>query len=96
MLKAHSGDPERIDRIGRHSIYLEHPRLTIGLSPQPDVVRGLASKPELSSRGLLARFLYLLPPSPLGSRSLESHPIPDEVSQAYNDGLRSHAGLEGI
>lgn len=89
VLKAHSGDPERVDRIGRPSVYLKYPRLSIGLSPQPSVVRGLASKPEFSGRGLLARFLYLLPPSPLGFRKLEDHPIPDAVKNAYHAGLRS-------
>ncbi len=69
VLKAHSGDPERVDRGSRPPVDLLSPSLTIGLSPQPDVLRGLASMPGFRGRGLLARFLYLLPPSPLGYRT---------------------------
>lgn len=89
VLKAWSGDPDRVDRTGREPVYLARPLLTIGLSPQPDVLRGLASRPGFRGRGLLGRFLYLLPPSPLGFRTLESRPVPDSVEAAYAAGLRA-------
>ena len=89
MLKAHSGDAERVDRGSRPPVFLKSPRLSIGLSPQPDVLRGLAAKPGFRGRGLLARFLYLLPPSPLGYRSLQSNPVPEGVRDAYAAGLRA-------
>lgn len=87
FLQAHSGDPVRVDRGSRPPVVLEHPALTIGLSPQPDVLRGLADKPGFRGRGLLARFLITLPPSPLGQRKLEARPVPDAVAQAYAEGL---------
>lgn len=89
VLKAHSGDPERVDRGSRPAVYLRSPRLSIGLSPQPDVLRGLAAKPGFRGRGLLGRFLYLLPPSPLGFRALQSDPVPGRVRDAYTAGLRA-------
>ncbi|MCG8124820.1 MAG: YfjI family protein, partial [Candidatus Thiodiazotropha taylori] len=89
VLKAHSGDAERVDRKSRPSVFLKSPRLSIGLSPQPDVLRGLATKPGFRGRGLLGRFLYLLPVSPLGFRLLESNPVPDAVLDAYWAGLRA-------
>lgn len=89
VLKAHSGDSERVDRGSRPPLFLYSPRLSIGLSPQPDVSRGLATKPEFRGRGLLGRFLYLLPPSPLGYRTLESEPIPDSIRNAYIAGIRA-------
>ncbi|MCG7867616.1 MAG: DUF3987 domain-containing protein [Candidatus Thiodiazotropha taylori] len=89
VLKAHSGDAERVDRGSRPSVFLKSPRLSIGLSPQPDVLRGLAAKPGFRGRGLLGRFLYLLPVSPLGFRLLESNPVPDAVLDAYSAGLRA-------
>jgi hypothetical protein len=89
VLKSHSGDAERVDRGSRPPVFLKSPRLSIGLSPQPDVLRGLAAKPGFRGRGLLGRFLYLLPPSPLGFRPLESHPVPDGVRDAYAAGLRT-------
>jgi hypothetical protein len=89
VLKAHSGDPERVDRGSRPPVFLRCPRLSIGLSPQPDVLRGLASKPGFRGRGLLGRFLYLVPASPLGYRTLETTPVPDNVRHAYVAGLRA-------
>ncbi|MCG7926289.1 MAG: DUF3987 domain-containing protein [Candidatus Thiodiazotropha taylori] len=89
VLKAHSGDAERVDRGSRPPVFLKGPRLSIGLSPQPDVLRGLAAKPGFRGRGLLGRFLYLLPPSPLGYRPLQSNPVPEGVCDAYAAGLRA-------
>ena len=87
MLKAWSGDAERVDRGSRPPVYLGNPLLTIGLSPQPEVLRGLAAKPGFRGRGLIARFLYLLPPSPLGYRTLDAAPMSDAVSAAYSSGV---------
>ena len=89
VLKAHSGDSERVDRGSRPPVFLRHLLLTIGLSPQPSVLQGLASKPGFRGRGLLGRFLYLLPPSPLGSRNLEGPPVPERVAINYEAGIRS-------
>jgi hypothetical protein len=89
VLKSHSGDPERVDRGSRPPVYLLSPRMSIGLSPQPEVLRGLASKPGFRGRGLLARFLYLLPPSPLGFRTLNAAPVPERVRDAYGSGIRA-------
>ena len=89
ILKAHSGDAERVDRGGRAPVILDNPCLTIGLCPQPEVLRGLATRPGFRGRGLLARFLYLLPPSPLGFRSFASTPVPEAVRAAYETGLRA-------
>ncbi len=89
VLKAHSGDSDRVDRGSRPSVFLRHPLLTIGLSPQPEVLRGLATKPGFRGRGLLGRFLFLLPPSPLGYRTLHTAPLPEAVSAAYTAGMRA-------
>jgi hypothetical protein len=45
MLKSHSGDPERVERATRPPVDLHQPLLTIGISPQPSVLEGLAAKP---------------------------------------------------
>ena len=93
VLKAWSGDPERVDRGGRPPVYLLSPRLTIGLSPQPEALRGLANQPGFRGRGLLGRFLYLLPPSPLGFRDLGEERagacLPEGVARAYRQGIRA-------
>jgi hypothetical protein len=89
VLKAHSGDADRVDRGSRPPIFLRHPLLTVGLSPQPDVLRGLARKPGFRGRGLLARFCYLMPRSNLGYRSHDAAPIPPALRQSYGETIRA-------
>ncbi|MEW8441911.1 MAG: YfjI family protein [Candidatus Thiodiazotropha taylori] len=89
MLKTHSGDAERVDRGSRPPVYLRNPLLSIGLSPQPDVLKGLAIVPGFRGRGLLGRFLYLLPRSLLGFRTLQSNPIPEGIRENYAAGIRA-------
>jgi hypothetical protein len=87
VLKAWSGDAERVDRGSRPPVFLREPLLSIGLSPQPDLLRGLAALPGFRGRGLLGRFLFLLPPSPLGFRTLDAHPMSDTTEAAYTAGV---------
>ncbi|MBT4428907.1 MAG: DUF3987 domain-containing protein, partial [Nitrospinaceae bacterium] len=87
FLQAHAGAPVRVDRGSRPPVHLQNPALTVALSPQTDVIRGLAQKSGFRGRGLLARFHYALPPSPLGYRKLESKPIPQSVREAYSRGI---------
>ncbi len=89
MLKAHAGDTERVDRIGRPSVHLSEPLLTVAMSPQPELLRGLMAKPGFRGRGLLGRFLYFLPRSPLGYRTHETDPMPEAVIAAYGDRVRA-------
>ena len=44
-LKGHAGDLLKVDRRGRPPEYVERPCLTIGLTVQPEVLQGLASRP---------------------------------------------------
>ena len=62
-LKSHAGDLLKVDRRGGPPEYVERPCLTIGLTVQPEVLQGLADRPGFRGRGLLARFLYSLPPA---------------------------------
>ena len=93
FLQAHSGAPYRVDRGSRPSVFMERPVLTLGLSPQPSVLKGLASQPEFRGRGLLARLLIALPPSRLGRRTLESRPVPEAIRSAYGAGIHSLLAL---
>jgi hypothetical protein len=85
FLQAHAGAPVRVDRGSRPPVVMYRPALTIGLSPQPGVLRGLTAKAGFRDRGLLARFLYTLPTSRLGYRSLKTAPVPDAVREAYHN-----------
>jgi len=94
LLQSHSGSLVRVDRGSRPSVFMNSPALTIGLSPQPDVLRGLVEKPGFRGRGLLARFFYLLPRSPLGHRTLKSTPIPPSVETQYHKGVSALLEIE--
>ncbi len=83
FLQGHAGSPVRVNRGSRLPLYLYKPALSIGLSPQPDVLKGLTSNPSFRGRGLLARFLYGFPPSNLGYRLLNTPPISSESQTSY-------------
>lgn len=70
FLQAHAGSAVRVNRGSRPPVFMQAPALTLGLSPQPDLLRGLTENKGFRGRGLLARFLYVLPKSNLGHRSL--------------------------
>jgi hypothetical protein len=89
MLKAHSGDAERVERGSRPPVDLLNPLLTIGISPQPSVLEGLAAKQGFKGRGLLGRFLYLVPESRLGYRTLDTQPMQEATRTAYAGGIRA-------
>jgi replicative DNA helicase len=82
-LKGHAGDLLKVDRRGRPPEYVERPCLTIGLAVQPEVLRGLASRPGFGGRGLLARFLYSLPQSLVGRRQAGAPSVPQAVVDRY-------------
>lgn len=83
-LKGHAGDMLKIDRKGRPPEYVPRPALTVSLMIQPSVLDTIAANREFRGRGLLARFLYALPVSKVGHRTIAPPPVPAEVSQAYD------------
>ncbi len=83
LLKGHAGDDLRVDRVNRAPLHIQSPTLTMCICAQPEVLQGLTSKPTFAGRGLLARFLYVLPTSLMGSRDVSPPPVPREVTAAY-------------
>jgi replicative DNA helicase len=90
-LKGHAGDLLKVDRRGRPPEYVERPCLTIGLTVQPEVLQGLASRPGFRGRGLLARFLYSLPQSLVGHRQPGASPVPEPIADRYTLELQALA-----
>ncbi|MBK8166587.1 MAG: DUF3987 domain-containing protein [bacterium] len=88
-LKGHSGGQITTDRIGREGGSIQEPAVTIGLAIQPDVISSLRDKKGFRGRGLLARFLWAIPESIVGSRAPDAPPVPMEVSQAYEEAVTS-------
>ena len=94
FLQTHAGSPVRVHRGSRPDVVMDRPALTIALSPQPSVLQGLANQPGFRGRGLLARFLYALPVSRLGYRTLTSQPIPSSVKDLYQDTITTLLKIE--
>jgi len=95
FLKSHCAEPYRVDRMGRDSIALTSPRLTLTLTPQPEILEALTSKTGFRGRGVVGRILYLLPATMLGNRDMEARPIPDQTARTYADGIRRLLDLRG-
>lgn len=84
VLKSWSGEAIRIDRRHADPILLDNPTLTLILSAQPDVLRAAALTPSFRGRGLLGRLLFFIPQSRVGSRTIETTPIPEGVKNQYS------------
>jgi len=87
ILKGWCGEPTQVDRKGRDAIFLKSPLLTLVISPQPEIVQGLATRPGFRGRGLVGRFLYILPQSRLGGREIETIPVPATLLYSWRDTL---------
>lgn len=83
-LKGHSGDSIKVDRKGRPPEYIRRPALTLGLMVQPSVLTEIARNPSFRGRGLLARILYAVPVSKVGSRKIAADPVRPEIEAAYD------------
>ena len=89
ILKGYSGDPIRVDRIGRSSENIMDPALTMFLMVQPNVLSGLMQNRTFRGRGLTARFLYSMPASFVGRRRYRTEPISNEVYKRYEERIRN-------
>lgn len=81
--KSYSNDAISIERKGQERITIERPSLTMLLTVQPEVISSIMGNQVFRGRGLLARFLYSMPASPVGERLYETPPVNDEICKAY-------------
>lgn len=92
-LKGHAGDDLRINRRGR-SEYVQRPALTIGITVQPEVMRGLAKNEAFRGKGLLGRWLYSWPLSLIGRREVDPDGVPADVATVYARNIHKLAELQ--
>jgi putative DNA primase/helicase len=98
FLQAHAGSSIRVNRQGR-DIDIPRPALTFGLAVQPDVIGELATgnKTRFRGNGTLARFLFCLPTSTIGSRDMKNRStIPESVKAGYTAGVMSLLEIEPV
>jgi Protein of unknown function (DUF3987) len=83
LLQSHAGSAVRVDRGSRPPLFMERAILTMGLTVQPHVVKNICSNKTFRGRGLLGRFLFAMPPSNIGSRTLEEKPMSQECAECF-------------
>ncbi len=88
FLKGHAGDNWSCHRIGRDSVSMASPALTLSLAIQPSVIRELGSNKHFKGRGLLARFLYIFCQSQAGYRERQTKAVPERLSREYGDHIK--------
>ena len=82
--KGYSGSRIITDRIGRETVTIEHPALSINAMIQPGLLAKYMGNEVFRTSGLMARFLYSFPPSMLEYQQPDSPPI----DRALRDGYR--------
>jgi replicative DNA helicase len=89
FLSGWCGDNITINRKGNAGpIKLDGPALSVGLTTQPEMISQLSEKKNFRGSGLLARFLYAVPNSLLGSRELDSPPVPQEIRSEWETSIQ--------
>jgi len=83
ICQAHDGESIRVDRVGRPAEYVPHPTLTLALAVQPDLLRTIAARREMLGRGVVARMLFSIPRSLVGSRRWDARGMRPELAQAW-------------
>lgn len=88
-LKGHAGTSVRVDRAGR-TAHLDKPALSMALAIQPGILKDTGRIKGFRDSGLLARFLYAVPRSNVGTRDVRArNPIPAAVAAKWNDGIKA-------
>lgn len=98
FLQGHAGAPVRVDRQGR-TVTLNKPALSFGLAVQPDIISDLAQgeKKRFRGNGTLARFLYCIPKSTVGSRDLTRRAVIHEsVKFEYQTGVMALLNIDPV
>lgn len=87
-LKSYNGETLRVDRKSRPAEIVYSPALTLGLTVQPEVIRGLGDKRAMRGLGLLGRLIYAMPESTVGRRKINPLPVPASVNTTYHERVR--------
>ena len=89
LLKGHAGDMIRVDRMGRDSEIIYNPALTLGLTFQPSIIQNILKQPSFRGKGLLGRFLYVMPNNLIGYRDIDTAAINPAIKVAYLNSIRN-------
>lgn len=87
FLSSWTGEPCPALRVGR-SIPLARPALAMIIAVQPAAVREVLRDAAAQGRGLVDRFLFVLPASNLGFREMEPPPVPESLASWWGESIR--------
>jgi hypothetical protein len=87
--KAYGGEPFRVDRQGGDSIIAEKPHCVLHFSIQPHLVQAIRSNADFMGTGFANRFLFSLPQSLIGSRSLDTPPVSNGLLEGWKMTIES-------
>ncbi len=83
ILKSYNGETYISDRVGRDSITLKRPYVSICLACQPYVFDSMINNTAFRGSGLIARLIYCFPQSNIGQRKYDTQPMPKNVTENY-------------
>ena len=88
FLQGYSGTALRVDR-GSRLAHVDKPALTFCVSLQPGILADIGKNKKFRDSGLLARFLFAIPPSNVGNRDVRAkNPIPESVRADYEGNIK--------
>jgi len=90
ILQAYSGDPIKVNRIGRAGGSIIKPHLVINTSIQPKVWREIQGDENAAGRGAVGRFVVFNARSDVGYRDVnaaQNHPIDPGLISDYEKGI---------
>ncbi len=100
ILQAHDGrEPILVDRKSGDPLRVERPCLTLGLAVQPQVLESIGTNDVAAGRGFLARWLYAVPQSRVGTRRVErgpSDPAIEDIDRAVRAVFALAGDPEGV
>lgn len=81
--KSFGGESFRVDRQSGDSIIAEQPHCVLHFSIQPHLVLAIRSNADFMGTGFANRFLFSLPQSLIGNRSLDTPPVHSGLLEAW-------------
>jgi len=85
--KAYCGDKSNVDRVGKESIELKEPTLSMIMAIQPHIAVKMETDEDLKNCGFTARALYTMPDSLVGTRDVRNAPEVPHYLIAWYDSL---------
>ncbi len=88
VLKGYSGEPVRVERVGRAGEKIDRACLSLCLAVQPEMLQDFLNDPTLAARGMASRFLAMMPRSKVGERREQGIPADETVMERFAERIR--------